>query len=125
MPVIPLVPARHRAWTYAVAAVDDRGRVAARPLLQILGCSPGMTVTVREQAGLLVAAADPAGASAVSPQGYLRLPAPVRHRHGLTPGSRVLLVADPDARRLVIHPPAALDAMLANCYTDAFGGDPA
>jgi hypothetical protein len=54
VPVMPVVHSRHRAWSYAVAAVDDRGRIAARPLLQYLHCSPGTTVAIREQAGLLV-----------------------------------------------------------------------
>ena len=96
MPVTRLVHARQRAWTYAVAAVDDHGRIAARPLLQILDYPPGTTVTIGEQAGLLMVTADPTGASAMSPQGHLRLAAPVRHRYDLLAGSRVLLVADPD-----------------------------
>jgi hypothetical protein len=125
VPVTRLAPARRRAWTYAVAAVDDRGRIAARPLLYSLDCPPGTTVVIREQAGLLVVTADPAGVSEVSPQGHLRLAAPVRHRYSLAAGSRVLLVADTNARRLVIHPPASLDAMVAGCYTAVFGGDAA
>ena len=80
-------------------------------------------MAIRERAGLLVVTADPAGSSVVSSQGHLRLAAPVRHRYGLLAGSRVLLVADRDNRRLVIHPTAALDAMIADCYTGMFGGD--
>jgi hypothetical protein len=125
MPVTPLGHGRQRTWTYAVAAVDDRGRIAARSLLQELDCSPGTAVAIREQAGLLVVTADPTGSSAVSPQGHLRLAAPMRHRCGLLAGSRVLLVADRDTRRLVIHPPAAIDAMVADRYTGMFGGDAA
>jgi hypothetical protein len=82
-------------------------------------------VAIREQATLLVVTADPAGSIAVSPQGHLRLAAAVRHRYGLLAGSRVLLVADRDTRRLVIHPPAALDAMVDACYAGIFGGDAA
>lgn len=125
VPVTPLRHARQRTWTYAIAAVDDRGRIAARPLLHDVDFPAGTTVAIREQAGLLVVTADPAGSSAVSPQGHLRLAAPVRHRYGLLAGSRVLLVADRDNRRLIIHPPAALDAMVADRYTAMLGGDAA
>ena len=38
------------------------------------------------------------------------------------PDTRVLVVADVDARRLVIHPPATLDAMVSDCYAGMFGG---
>jgi bifunctional DNA-binding transcriptional regulator/antitoxin component of YhaV-PrlF toxin-antitoxin module len=61
----------------------------------------------------------------VTPRGHLRLPAPVRHWCGLTPGSRVLLVAEPDESRLVIHPPTSLDEMIARHYADVLGGDAA
>lgn len=109
------------SWSYDVVAVDDRGRLAARQLLCRIGCQPGVAVVIREAGGLLVVAADPAGTSAVTPQGYLRIPASVRRRHGLAAGCRVLVVADPDARRLVVHPPASVDAMAAAWHAAAFG----
>jgi hypothetical protein len=41
----------------------------------------------------------------------------------LAAGSRVLLVADPAAGRLVVHPPAALDAMIGQYHAAVLGGE--
>lgn len=53
---------------------------------------------------------------------YLRLPVGVRRACRLVPGDRVLLVADPPASRLLLHPPAALDALLDAHHTDILRG---
>ncbi|RKR86650.1 hypothetical protein BDK92_0894 [Micromonospora pisi] len=118
-----LMAARERSSTYGFAAIDDRGRIAARLIFGALGWVPGTTVACRERGGLVVVSADRGGPIRVSLKGHLRLPAPVRRWCGLEAGSRVLLVADPDMGRLVVHPPAALDAMISRYYADVFGGD--
>ena len=76
-------------------------------------------------AGTLTVTPDPAGDHQVTGRGFLRLPAALRHRCGLTPGDRVVLAADPDRSRLAIYTPAALDAALAPPPTTRTGGDPA
>ncbi|ROS32146.1 hypothetical protein [Amycolatopsis thermoflava] len=53
------------------------------------------------------------------------LPATLRHRCRLGPGDRVLLAADPEQDLLIVHPPAALDDLLAQRHTEALSGDPA
>jgi hypothetical protein len=73
--------------------------------------------------GLVVMTADPRGAVRVLPRGHLRLPASVRHWCALTAGSRVLLVAELTAARLVVHPAASIDAMITRRYADVFGGE--
>jgi hypothetical protein len=123
VPVPRLAAGRERSSTYGLAALDDRGRIAAHLVFASLGWVPGTRVAIREQGGLVVVIADGRGAITVSPQGRLRLPAPVRHWCGLTAGSRVLLVADAAQERLVVHPAAALDAMISRHYADVFGGD--
>jgi bifunctional DNA-binding transcriptional regulator/antitoxin component of YhaV-PrlF toxin-antitoxin module len=70
---------------------------------------PGITV-IEE---FLVVRAQVGGAVSLTKQGHLRLPAPVRHWCGLVPGDRVLLAADPAGGCLIVHPPAALDRMIA------------
>jgi bifunctional DNA-binding transcriptional regulator/antitoxin component of YhaV-PrlF toxin-antitoxin module len=72
---------------------------------------------------LVVVIADQAGATVVSPQGHLRLPAALRQRCGLVAGTQLLLVADPPLRRLVIHPQASVEAMVAARYAEVFGGE--
>jgi bifunctional DNA-binding transcriptional regulator/antitoxin component of YhaV-PrlF toxin-antitoxin module len=57
----------------------------------------------------------------VTGQGHLRLPALLRHRYGLQAGDSVFLAADTRARRLIIYPPAALDALTAP-HREMMGG---
>ena len=42
----------------------------------------------------------------------------------LIPGDRVLLVTDSQRDLLIVHPPAALDDLLAQRHTEVLGGDP-
>jgi len=42
----------------------------------------------------------------------------------LVPGDRVLLAAHPERDLLIVHPPAALDDLLAQRHTEVLGGDP-
>lgn len=123
LPMPPIAAPRKRFWTYAVVALDDRGRIAARAILQRLAWAPGMTVSIREVSDLVVVTADPSGAAAVSPQGHLRLPARLRHRCRLVAGTQLLLVADTTVGRLVIHPQVVVDAMVAARYAEVFGGE--
>ncbi|SHG73255.1 AbrB/MazE/SpoVT family DNA-binding domain-containing protein [Streptoalloteichus hindustanus] len=123
---LPAVPAlRATATVYGLAAVDTRGRVADQITVRALGWAPGTRLNLHEAQGLLVIQPDPEGVSIVGGQGYLRLPAPVRHWFGLVPGDRVLLVADPARGRLVVHPPSSLDALISECHTRLLGGEPA
>ncbi|GGM67957.1 hypothetical protein GCM10011608_61480 [Micromonospora sonchi] len=46
----------------------------------------------------------------------------VRQWCGLTAGDRVLLAASPADGLLVVHPPAALDAMVVAVHADVLGG---
>jgi hypothetical protein len=108
---------------YGLAAVDRRDRAADHVVVQALGWQPGTRLDIRETRGLLVVRADAHGVFSVTKQGHLRLPAPVRHCCGLVPGDRVLLAADPERDLLVVHPPAALDAMLAQRHAGLLGGD--
>ena len=66
--------------------------------------------------------AGPQGVFTVTGQGHLHLPAAVRHWCGLTAGDRVLLAANPADGLLVLHPPAALDAMVVAVHADVLGG---
>jgi hypothetical protein len=123
---LPRVPAaRERSSVYGFAVVNDRGRIAAQPIVQALGWQPGTPLSIREQAGLVVVTADPSGGSRLTGEGHVRVPVTIRRWCGLEAGCRVLLVADPADARLVVHPAAALDAMISRHHADVFGGDPA
>jgi bifunctional DNA-binding transcriptional regulator/antitoxin component of YhaV-PrlF toxin-antitoxin module len=87
-----------------------------------LGWQPGTRLDLREDQGLIVVRADARAAFRISGQGFLHLPSTLRRWCHLADGDRVLLVADPDATWLVIHPPAAVTAMVAAAHTRAWGG---
>ena len=115
-PLPGVAAARAGSVVYGMAAVDCRGRVADRVVLRALGWQPGTPLEFRHSAGRLLVRARPDGVFQVTGQGHLRLPTAVRHCCGLVSGDRVLLAADPVEGLLVVHPPAALDAVLAGCH---------
>jgi hypothetical protein len=121
---LPTVPTpRTSAAVYGLATVDCRGRVANQTVLHALGWAPGHPADIHETHGLLTIRTHPHGVFSITSQGHLRLPAPVRHHCGLAAGDRVLLAADPPHNRLIVHPPAALDDMLAQCHARLLDGD--
>jgi hypothetical protein len=67
-------------------------------------------------------AADPHAVFRMTQPGQLRLPVGVRDWCNLTSGQRVLLTADLDAGLLVVHPPAALTAMISQFHLQVLGG---
>lgn len=120
---VPTVPTpRTNATVYGMATLDCHGRVADHAVQRTLNWTPGQRLAIRETDGLLIIHADPHGVFRVTGQGHLRLPAQVRHCSGLITGDRVLLAANPTRGRLVIYPPAALDAMTAR-HDGSLGGE--
>ncbi|WP_233157017.1 AbrB/MazE/SpoVT family DNA-binding domain-containing protein [Amycolatopsis sp. KNN50.9b] len=123
---LPAMPRpRTSSVAYGMAAVDCRGRVADRAVLTALSWTPGSRLDMREAHGLLLIRRDGHGMFKVTKEGHLRLPATVRHRCRLVAGDRVLLVTDPERDLLIVHPPAALDDLLAHRHTEVLDGDPA
>ena len=117
-------PPREGRAFYALAAVDCHGRIGDRALPRALGWPVGTRLEIREDRGLIVVLADPRGVFRVTGPGYVQLPAVVRHWCALAAGDRVFLAADPLAGRLVVHPPAAVDAMVAAAHAAVWGGEP-
>jgi hypothetical protein len=118
------LPATRTASTvYAVAAIDCNGRIADRVLTHVMGWSAGTALALVDRAGVIVVEADQSGSVEVAQPGRVRVPAPVRHRLGLVPGTRLLLAADPVREQLVMYPPAAVDGMVTAFQAAAFGGE--
>jgi hypothetical protein len=117
------VGVRGAAVVYGVAAVDGRGRIADRVVTTALGWSPGTRLSIREDRGLILLAADERGVFSLTPQGHVRLPVGVRRWCALGAGDRVLLVADPGPGSLVVFPPLALDDMVRRCHSALLGGE--
>ncbi|MET7398092.1 AbrB/MazE/SpoVT family DNA-binding domain-containing protein [Dactylosporangium sp. NPDC005572] len=108
---------------YGLATLDNRGRVADGALVRAMGWMPGTRLNIREQSGLVLVIADAQGVFAITRQGYVQLPATVRHWCRLSIGERVLLSADPTKNLLVVHPPEALDAMVTHLHALRIGED--
>ncbi|MFD9734822.1 AbrB/MazE/SpoVT family DNA-binding domain-containing protein [Umezawaea sp. NPDC059074] len=108
-----------------MAAVDSGGRVADNVVLRTLAWGPGTALDLEIRHGLVVIHATARGTSAVTPQGFLRLSVSLRRRLDLHAGDRVLLAAYPDHQLLIVHPPIALDDLLAPAHAPLLGGDPA
>ncbi|WP_236619245.1 AbrB/MazE/SpoVT family DNA-binding domain-containing protein [Micromonospora sp. L5] len=125
LPLARLAPTRDSSAVYGLATLDVHGRVADRAVMTALGWGPGLRLGIRESGGLIIVGADRQGVFRVTREGHVRLPAVVRQWCGLTAGDRVLLAADPAAGRLVLHPPASLDAVVARVHAEALGGDEA
>ncbi|SCG69236.1 AbrB/MazE/SpoVT family DNA-binding domain-containing protein [Micromonospora halophytica] len=122
LPLARLAPTRDGSTVYGLATLDVHGRVADRAVMIALGWAPGLRLGIRESGGLIIVDPDPGGVFRVTKEGHVRLPAVVRQWCGLTAGDRVLLAADPKAGRLVLHPPASLDAVVARVHDEAFAG---
>lgn len=122
LPLARLQARRSERFVYGLATLDMKGRIADRVVMRVLGWEPGTRLDMRERGALLFVTEDEAGVFSVRGDGRLVLPAGVRRWAGLSTGSRVLLVADPKVGRLVIHPPVALDGMVAAAQASAAGG---
>lgn len=123
LPLAEVPVRRSTATVYGLAAVDGRGRIADRAIMQALGWAPGTSLDMRLVHGVVVIHAETSGPFRVTSQGHLRLPVSLRHGCALEAGDRVLLAADLAEGSLVVHSPAALDAMVAQFRASVLGGD--
>jgi hypothetical protein len=114
LPLPSAPPSRTSTAIYGMAAVDCRGRIADHTIVSSLGWNPNARLDIRPSGGLLAIRPSPDGVLGITKQGHLRLPAGIRHSCGIHTADRVLLVAYPERDLLVIHPPAALDTLVAS-----------
>ena len=120
---VPDLPSRSAPHlVYGLAVMDRYGRLAERAVLHALGWAPAqaLTFTVVLRSVLVVPAIE--ARSKIGADLYLRLPVGVCRACRLAAGDRVLLVADPTAGRLLLHPPVALDALLTAHHAAMIGG---
>jgi hypothetical protein len=124
LPLPQLPPSCGTSLVCGTAAIDVNGRLADRVVIPSLGWAVDTRLDIRVTGGLVVVTADPQAVFRVTRAGQVRLPATVRHWCTLTAGSRVLLVADPTAGGLVVHPPTDLEAMISQYHAAVLGGEP-
>jgi len=107
---------------YGFGSVDHRGRVADLVAPRAIGWLPGTRLEISVVGGMLVVQARADGVICLTDRGPLRLPTPFRRWCGLVAGDRVLLAADPEAGRLVLHPPAVLDRLISDAHAGLADG---
>src|SRR4051794_21345478 len=110
VPALAAPPARDRF--YGLAVLDQYGRLANRAVLHALDWGTGQGLALTLRAGSVLVIGDSEASIRVGRDGHLRLPVGLRRSCHLNAGDRVLLVAEPAADRLFLHPTTALDALL-------------
>ncbi|WP_280242861.1 hypothetical protein [Nocardia abscessus] len=110
-----------RAAHFAIATIDQRGRLSDRSAIRRLDWESGRTLSlaVHEQAAVIRRADE--GTSRISPAGYLHLPAAIRHACGIQRADQLLLVASLTPRTLVIYPTWVVAMALSSQQTDMWG----
>lgn len=123
MPLMALAEKRAGSAVYGLSTLDAGGRVANRVIMVALGWVPGGRLDIRVSRGLIAIFKDARGVFRVTTQSFLHLPVAARRWCDLSPGDRVLLAAYPQGGLLIVHPPAALDAVVDRVHADALGVD--
>jgi hypothetical protein len=103
---------RDGSMQYRIVTLDHRGRAADTSVVRALGWHPGIRLDIQAMSESIVVRAHPEGLFALARRGHIPIPAAIRHRCSLATGDRVLLAAAPDLGVLIVHTPAALDAMV-------------
>ncbi|WP_243794969.1 AbrB/MazE/SpoVT family DNA-binding domain-containing protein [Saccharopolyspora gloriosae] len=123
MPDLAAVPNGSSA-VYRIAAVDERGRIAERAVIQALGWSAGQRVRFDLlSATALVVRPETAGLFGLTRRGHIPLPVPVRRWCGVQAGDRVLLAASVQRGLLAVYTMAALESMINEFRLPADGGE--
>jgi hypothetical protein len=112
-----------RPMLYGMAALDGGGRIGDRRILRALGWPPGQLLDITLTGDAVLVRPDEDGAYHRPPGMLALLPAPLRHWCLLSPGDRVLLVADLERDVLVVHGMATLDRLVLAHHASVFGGD--
>lgn len=106
-----------------VGSVDARGRVSDRAVVRRLGWQIGTRLQLRIVSGSVIIHARDDGLFTLTGQGYVRLPAPARHRCALHGGDKVLLAAEPQQNTLVIHTMPTVAAAFRELHERLWTGD--
>src|SRR2546421_10395099 len=101
----------------SIALMDGGGRLQDRGAVAALGWNPGDRLLITLVQTSVVIRRRPDGVFVMPRKPYVALPAPVRKGSGALAGSRLLLVADPAHDVLIVHPEAAVQAMLRTFHT--------
>jgi len=120
LPLAPLLaPIPAPSLWCALTPIDDRGRLANRSPIRVLGWLPGQPITISVVQETVVVSSGSNGAESITRQGHLRLPAHVRHLCRIIPGDRLLIAAAPGPGVLVGYTTASLESILLKHHLSA------
>lgn len=100
---------------FAFGTVDDRGRLASRPILHHLGWTQDEPVTLSLGRNFIVAQADPTGTAHVDHRLRLGIPTAMLRHCGIKTHHQVLLVATNDDV-LIVHPTVNVAQMIRHFH---------
>ncbi len=89
--------------------VDASGRIGDSQVMRALGWRAGERLTITATNGVVLARSDQTGLHVVGDSAHLTIPAVLRRRYGLAPGTRVLLAGHPDGQVLAACAMAVVD----------------
>lgn len=107
-----------QSFRYAIARVDDSGRIAVAQTLHHLGWTPGDRLTISTMRDVVVIQRRSDGLHAVPEKRSLVIPASARRVCGIRVGDSVMVATAAEFDVALVHPPAALDKMMALYHSD-------
>jgi hypothetical protein len=123
LPLVALASRRTGTAVYGLVTLAANGRLADNKIFGALGWTAGLRLDIRQSTNLILVAADEHGIFGLTTLGRLHLPASARNWCRLDTGDRLLLAAYPEGGLLVVHSPAALDAVVDRVYGEALEGE--
>jgi bifunctional DNA-binding transcriptional regulator/antitoxin component of YhaV-PrlF toxin-antitoxin module len=102
---------------YDIGRLDASGRVASSDIIGALGWRPGSRLDVVVTSLAIVIRAAPDGRYSVPQRPCIIIPVSARRPHAIKPRDHVLIAAAPDYGLVIVHPLAALDAMLSSYHS--------
>ncbi|HEX6347550.1 AbrB/MazE/SpoVT family DNA-binding domain-containing protein [Umezawaea sp.] len=124
LPRLATLP-HERPMLYGMATLDRGGRFGDRRMMRALGWRSDEHLDVALVRDVVLIRPDEEGLFRVPPGLLAVVPAPVRHWCALSPGDRVLLVADLERGVLAVHTTTTLDRLVLAHHARVFGGDDA
>ncbi|MEU1995571.1 hypothetical protein ABZ511_14065 [Nocardia gamkensis] len=108
----PVAPEDAPAMYYTVTTIGGNGRLSDSSPLKKLGWEPNQALTIEVVDEVIVVTESSDGPYSVTSRHHLHLPAEVRRSYHIQSGDRLLAVAAPGQRLLVLYPPTSMHLLL-------------
>jgi bifunctional DNA-binding transcriptional regulator/antitoxin component of YhaV-PrlF toxin-antitoxin module len=123
LPTLHKLP-RGTSMLYGIGRTDASGRVTHHEILNALGWKPGDIVDLTLADGAIVLRTSPSGQYQVPDRPSIVIPAAIRRRYAIRPGTGVLLAAAPEFGAVLVYPVSVLDDMIVAYHSAPAPGEP-